>query len=160
MFPARVAREMPHRYRLEAAKCKKCGAVFFPHRLICRECGHREFDTINISAIGKLISICLRSGVDVESVIGRLRGIRCPSIAWDGGHAVLSCADAIAGVLERRSRGEDGGPEPGGKTYEAYQLALSAPTRNVAGQCPDCSGLLVYAEGCYVCRFCGYTKCG
>ena len=56
MFPARVAREMPHRYRLEAAKCKKCGAVFFPHRLICRECGHKEFDTINISAIGKLIS--------------------------------------------------------------------------------------------------------
>jgi hypothetical protein len=56
MFPARYAREMPHRYRLEAAKCKKCGKVFFPHRLICDKCGHREFETINISAIGKLIT--------------------------------------------------------------------------------------------------------
>ena len=56
MFPARYAREIPHRYRLEAAKCKKCGKVYFPHRLICRECKCREFTTINISPIGKLIS--------------------------------------------------------------------------------------------------------
>ncbi len=56
MFPARVAREFPHRYRLEAAKCKSCGKVYFPHRLICRECGKREFETIMVSPIGKLIT--------------------------------------------------------------------------------------------------------
>ena len=39
MNPARYAREMPHRYRMEAAKCKGCGEVYFPHRLVCRECG-------------------------------------------------------------------------------------------------------------------------
>ena len=31
--------------------------------------------------------------------------------------------------------------------------------RNIAGQCPDCAGLLAYQEGCFVCPNCGYTKC-
>ena len=31
--------------------------------------------------------------------------------------------------------------------------------RNVAGQCPDCGGLLAYEEGCFKCPGCGYTKC-
>ncbi len=56
MFPARYHREMPHRYRLEASKCKKCGAVYFPHRLICRECKGRDFETITLSERGKLLS--------------------------------------------------------------------------------------------------------
>ena len=39
--PARYWREIPQRYRLEAAKCKKCGFVFFPPRLVCPDCGGR-----------------------------------------------------------------------------------------------------------------------
>jgi uncharacterized OB-fold protein len=54
MNPARYAREMPHRYRMEASKCKGCGEVYFPHRLICRKCGGRKFDTVVLSEHGKL----------------------------------------------------------------------------------------------------------
>ena len=45
-------REYPQRYRMEAAKCKKCGKINFPPRLICPECGHREFDQVKLSGEG------------------------------------------------------------------------------------------------------------
>jgi len=102
-----------------------------------------------LEATCRLISLALRAGVDVASVVKQLRGIRCPSIAWEEGKSILSCADAIASVLEKHSTGYEGKPKP-----EDYGLA-----KNLAGQCPDCSNMLVYQEGCFICRVCGYTKC-
>ena len=96
----------------------------------------------------RLISLALRSGVDVASVVRQLRGIRCPSIAWEEGKAILSCADAISSVLEKHISA-DSKPK-----LEDYGLA-----KNLAGQCPDCGNLLVYQEGCFTCPSCGYTKC-
>jgi uncharacterized OB-fold protein len=43
---------MPQRYRLEAAKCKKCGKVSFPPRLICPKCGNRAFDKTKLADEG------------------------------------------------------------------------------------------------------------
>jgi scaffold protein (connect acetoacetyl-CoA thiolase and HMG-CoA synthase) len=48
MFPARIWREMPQRYRLEAAVCKKCGKRYYPPRLVCAECGGRKFDAYTL----------------------------------------------------------------------------------------------------------------
>jgi ribonucleoside-diphosphate reductase alpha chain len=62
---------------------------------------------------------------------------------------VLSCADAIASVLEKHIKGD--GRKPG---FEDYGLS-----KNLGGQCPECGGLLVYQEGCFICPACGYTKC-
>jgi ribonucleoside-diphosphate reductase alpha chain len=101
-----------------------------------------------LEAICRLITLALRSGVDVAQVVKQLRGIRCPSISWEGGKSILSCADAIASVLEKHINGED---KP---KLEDYGLA-----KNMAGQCPECSNMLVYQEGCYHCPACGYTKC-
>jgi len=47
-------REIPKRYRLEAAKCTKCGYIAFPQRLICPECGNKKFEKMNLSGKGKL----------------------------------------------------------------------------------------------------------
>jgi uncharacterized OB-fold protein len=49
---ARYWREIPQRYRLEAAKCQGCGSVWFPPRLICPECGKREFEPVTLSDRG------------------------------------------------------------------------------------------------------------
>ena len=102
-----------------------------------------------LEAICRLISLALRSGVDVMSITRQLRGIRCPSIAWEQGKSILSCADAIASVLEKHTTGYEGKPK-----MEDFGLV-----KNLAGQCPDCGNLLVYQEGCFVCPNCGYTKC-
>jgi ribonucleoside-diphosphate reductase alpha chain len=110
-----------------------------------------------LEATCRLISLALRSGIKVEAVVKQLRGIRCPSLAWEDGKAVLSCADAIASVLERHMNGDeaDGGNGNGGKAAVAdYGLV-----KNIAGQCPECTSILVYQEGCFICPGCGYTKC-
>jgi ribonucleoside-diphosphate reductase alpha chain len=101
-----------------------------------------------LEATCRLISLALRSGVDVASVVKQLRGIRCPSIAWEDGKSILSCADAIASVLEKHTTGYDGKPR-----MEDYG------TKNLAGQCPECGNLLIFQEGCFICPSCGYTKC-
>ncbi len=54
MSSPRYWREMPQRYRYEAAKCKKCGKVLFPPRLVCPSCRAREFDKININNSGRV----------------------------------------------------------------------------------------------------------
>ncbi len=106
-----------------------------------------------LEAISRLTSLALRSGIDVDSIVKHLRGIRCPSIAWEQGHATLSCADAIASVLEKYIK-------------EGTASNFETPSKNPemvkswAGQCPDCGGPLIYQEGCNICLACGFTKCG
>lgn len=114
-----------------------------------------------LEGTSRLISLALRSGIDIESVVKQLRGIRCPSISWEDGKSVLSCADAIASVLEkhtasaRTDNGNGNGHNGNGKAkVQDYGLV-----KNTAGQCPECANLLVYQEGCFVCPGCGYTKC-
>jgi ribonucleoside-diphosphate reductase alpha chain len=106
-----------------------------------------------LEAISRLTSVALRSGIDIDSIVKHLRGIRCPSIAWEQGHAILSCADAIASVLEKYVRE---------KTTTNPDTPSQNPemAKSWAGQCPDCGGPLIYQEGCNICLACGFTKCG
>ncbi len=118
-----------------------------------------------LEAISRLVSLSLRSGVDLASVVKQLRGIRCPSIAWEQGRAVTSCADAIASVLQKHIKRESGSSldvpssEVIGNT-EVSQSGKSPVIRSEAGQCPECGGPLIYQEGCNICLNCGFTKCG
>ena len=107
-----------------------------------------------LEAICRLISLALRSGVDAVSLVKQLKGIRCPSIAWENGKSVLSCADAIASVLEKHIGVDEDKNTKDTKSVQDYGLV-----KNIAGQCPDCGSLLVYQEGCFICPGCGYTKC-
>ncbi|MBN1376657.1 MAG: vitamin B12-dependent ribonucleotide reductase [Dehalococcoidia bacterium] len=105
-----------------------------------------------LEATSRLISLIFRSGIDVGSVIKQLRAIRCPSVSWENGRAILSCADAIGSVLEKYVKKEDDNLVPAEHSYSANS--------GFSGQCPDCGNLLVYQEGCHICPSCGYTKCG
>ncbi|MFQ6107521.1 MAG: vitamin B12-dependent ribonucleotide reductase [Thermoplasmata archaeon] len=114
-------------------------------------------------AVARLISLALRSGVEVDPLIRQLKGIRCPSPLMGKGGFILSCPDAVGKALEkymRRKRAMVAG-EP---IEEATTLDRFAPeplfSGNVVGVCPDCGAALVHEGGCMVCRSCGYSKCG
>jgi ribonucleoside-diphosphate reductase alpha chain len=107
-----------------------------------------------LEAVGRLISLSLRAGVDAESIKKHLRGIRCPHPAWGNGGSVLSCADAIAisidHYLEERRTGV------ATDSIKKIEDTLD----NKVGACPDCGCEVVHESGCVVCKFCGYSKCG
>jgi ribonucleoside-diphosphate reductase alpha chain len=100
-------------------------------------------------AIGRLVSLALRSGVDPAAVAKQLRGVRCPFPASNRGHRVLSCADAIGQVLDGLTAMSET-PEPVTSTGRAERLA---------GMCVDCGHVLEFESGCVVCRACGFTRC-
>jgi len=102
-----------------------------------------------LEAISRLTSLALRSGVDVNSIARHLRGIRCPSIAWEQGHAIMSCADAIATVLQKYVKNENENNTP----------KISEVIKSGTGQCPECGSPLIHQEGCNICPNCGFTKC-
>ena len=52
----RYWREIPSRYRLEAAKCGGCGKVVFPARRICPDCRGSDFEKVNLTRKGKVIT--------------------------------------------------------------------------------------------------------
>lgn len=99
-------------------------------------------------AIGRLVSLALRSGVDPQAVAKQLRGVRCPFPSWNHGHRVLSCADAIGQVLEDVSA-----------PSESLGPASSGRAERLAGMCVDCGSVLEFEGGCVVCRACGFTRC-
>jgi ribonucleoside-diphosphate reductase alpha chain len=99
-------------------------------------------------AISRLVSLALRSGIDIEAILKQLRGIRCPSPSWQDGGIILSCPDAISRAVEKYLKTT--GHEQGGFTF--------APQGTV-GACPDCGEALENSEGCVVCKHCGYSKC-
>jgi ribonucleoside-diphosphate reductase alpha chain len=108
----------------------------------------------------RLISLALRSGIAVDAVVKHIRGIRCPSIAWEQGHSILSCPDAIASVLGSRINATESDKlNIEVATKQIKSAAEPAATVNIGGQCPECGGMLVYQEGCLICHSCGYTKC-
>jgi len=123
-------------------------------------------------AVSRLVSLALRSGVSLDSIIKQVKGIRCPSPAWGEGGSILSCPDAIGRALERYAK--EGANHR--NHHNSRAAASPAPTvvysssdctnggnKNHLGlcpECPDCGGLLEFGEGCAFCRGCGFSKCG
>jgi hypothetical protein len=85
---ARYWRAIPQRYRYEAAKCDGCGEVYFPPRLVCRQCKGRKFTKTVLAQTGQ---------VECREAEQRLAGRRCRRSArlvpsrWTG------CAAPAAG---------------------------------------------------------------
>jgi uncharacterized OB-fold protein len=51
---ARYWREIPQRYRYEAARCNACGKIHFPPRMVCRGCGGTAFSKTTLAQEGTI----------------------------------------------------------------------------------------------------------
>ncbi|MEK6612777.1 MAG: Zn-ribbon domain-containing OB-fold protein [Gemmatimonadota bacterium] len=52
----RYWREVPSRFRLEAARCHACDKVSFPARRICPACRGTEFEKIKLTREGRVVT--------------------------------------------------------------------------------------------------------
>ncbi len=115
-----------------------------------------------LEAIGRLISLCLRSGVEPRDIIKQLKGIRCPNPLLTRGGTILSCPDAIGKALEEHIEGKEKFEIPRLEHFEKGMVKPVLRTEKEApvGVCPECGSPLVYEEGCKICKNCGYSTCG
>jgi ribonucleoside-diphosphate reductase alpha chain len=97
-------------------------------------------------AIGRLVSLAWRSGVQARQVIKQLIGITCHKPAGFGENRVTSCADAVANAILMHMQTETGGDT-------AFKVV------NNGGACPECGGPVEHEGGCCVCHACGYSEC-
>jgi len=100
-------------------------------------------------AIGRLISLALRSGIEVDEIIEQISGIRGEHAVFQDGGLVYSIPDAIAKVLEKRYL-----PKGNGNGKKQFKNSLKSDL------CPECGQAITFEEGCKTCHSCGYTKCG
>jgi ribonucleoside-diphosphate reductase alpha chain len=137
----------------------------------------------DVEAIGRLISLGLRSGIPMREIYRQLRGISSDRAVGLGPNKVLSVPDAIGIAIEKwmldqhgiqqdllADAGGGGGPAAvasereviageGGEHGTAVRRA-GGPDQDFIGACPDCGSQLAFIEGCATCHVCGFSECG
>ena len=97
-------------------------------------------------AIGRMVSLAWRSGVQARQVIKQLLGISCHCPSGFGDNRVLSCADAVAKAIQNH-------------LLENGHDVNTVITKRERGACPECGGVVEHEGGCSVCHVCGYSEC-
>ena len=124
----------------------------------------------HLEGLSRLVSLCLRSGVDPNAIIYHLSGITSEPV-WDNGVLIRSAEDGVAHVLRRHLNGPHNPGMSSANSDGAAQLGLFTtpkfsessldyiPGVPLSGGCPKCQGRVIHQEGCIRCLECGYTKC-
>ena len=97
-------------------------------------------------AIGRMVSLAWRSGVQPKQVIKQLLDISCHSHSGFGDKKILSCADAVAKAIQNHLA----------STGHAEKMVKRALFK---GACPECGGKIEHEGGCAVCHSCGFSEC-
>ena len=95
-------------------------------------------------AIGRLVSLAWRSGIQARQAVKQMIGITCHKPAGFGDNRITSCADAVAKAIQMHMA-----------DHEEADLTHA----NNGGACPDCGGPVEHEGGCCVCRVCGFSEC-
>jgi ribonucleoside-diphosphate reductase alpha chain len=97
-------------------------------------------------AIGRMVSLAWRSGVQPKQVIKQLLDISCHSHSGFGENRILSCADAVAKAIRNHMS----------STGHAEKMEKRSLFK---GACRECGGRVEHEGGCSVCHSCGFSEC-
>ena len=133
----------------------------------------------DVEALGRLISLALRSGIPMKEIYRQLRGISSDRVIGLGPNKILSVPDAVAIAIERWMQEKQGiqqellpgvpvSAEPAPVVAQrapaaglgGEQMMLGGMQDTLSGACPDCGSQLEFAEGCMKCHVCGFSECG
>ena len=133
----------------------------------------------DVEAMGRLVSLALRSGIPMAEIHRQLRGISSDKVIGLGPNKVMSVPDAIGIAIEKWMQEKQGvqqellGGHAKAETVvlpittapslhgEKAQAAFGGPQApDMLGACPDCGSQLEFAEGCVKCHVCGFSECG
>jgi ribonucleoside-diphosphate reductase alpha chain len=131
----------------------------------------------DVEALGRLISLSLRSGIPMKEIHRQLRGISSDRVIGFGTQKVLSVPDAVGIAIERWLQEKQGiqqellpnVPTAGSDvnvtlvksvTAGGEQQVFGGMQETLSGACPDCGSQLEMAEGCMKCHVCGFSECG
>lgn len=133
----------------------------------------------DVEAIGRLISLALRSGIPLGTIYQQLRGISSDRIIGLGPNKVMSVPDAVGIALEKWMQDKQGVqqdlledtarsadvpvgvvPPPLGEAGGELVQYTHVESGLFTGACPDCGSQLEFAEGCSKCHTCGFSECG
>ncbi len=134
----------------------------------------------DVEAMGRLISLALRSGIPLKEVHRQIRGISSDRAIGLGPNKVLSVPDAVGIAIERWMQEKQGiqqellagATPPAGTPIPTIAQVQQVATRSgeqpqsshqqpvLTGACPDCGSQLEFAEGCMKCHVCGFSECG
>ncbi|MBI3091260.1 MAG: vitamin B12-dependent ribonucleotide reductase [Candidatus Tectomicrobia bacterium] len=110
-------------------------------------------------ALGRIISIALRSGVDPQVIVKQLLGIQCGRQVWYDGELIQSVPDAIGKALGHHLKINAEAPLPARDVQAVSFLKAGPPATDLLAVCPDCSHMLEPLDGCFVCKNCGFSRC-
>jgi ribonucleoside-diphosphate reductase alpha chain len=120
-------------------------------------------------AIGRLVSLAFRSGIEPEDIVRQLKGISCHTPVWYREGKILSCSDAVAKAIEWHLKEKERRPKTEAEIKISFPKHPPKEERSYSqkgldlifqrGACPECGGPLIFEEGCVKC-FCGYSDCG
>lgn len=116
-----------------------------------------------MDTIAQLTSIALQYGVPLETLVEKLKGSRFEPAGMTS-HPELRTATSLADYIFRylEYKYVDGG-ESNHKQLPLWgdkvEMVDLVPAQSGMG-CPECGSLLHFAEGCLICRTCGFSRCG
>jgi ribonucleoside-diphosphate reductase alpha chain len=144
----------------------------------------KEGSTISglMDSVAVMTSVALQYGVPLEGLVAKFRGVRFEPSGMTGNPQIPTATSLVdyifrwlelrflAGAPEApkrlpapsaatRTSAPDPPDEPPAPDPPSARASVVEGTSTGIG-CPECGTVLLFAEGCMVCRSCGYTRCG